>query len=176
MSIPGGVRRLVLTVHVVTAVGWLGAVAAYLPLAVVALTSQDPGIVRSAYVGMDLVVRYVIVPLSLASLASGLLQSLLGRWGVVRHYWVVFKLAINVFSVGILLLYVGSLESYTDVAAGAGTLSTADLLHLRDPTHVFHATIAMLLLLAATVLAVYKPRGLTPLGVRRQRQERAARA
>jgi hypothetical protein len=52
------------------------------------------------------------------------------------------------------------------------TLSSADLGLLRSPTAVVHAGLALLLLLAATALAVYKPRGRTRYG-RRQHQERS---
>jgi len=41
---------------------------------------------------------------------------------------------------------------------------------------VLHASAAMLLLVVATALSVYKPRGVTPYGWRKQHEERKRRA
>lgn len=69
-------RKFVLTAHIVSSVGWLGAVAAFLALAVAGLSGQDAQKVRAAYIAMDLIGWLVIVPCSLASLLTGLVQSL----------------------------------------------------------------------------------------------------
>ncbi|HEU4747191.1 MAG TPA: hypothetical protein VFS56_01730, partial [Gemmatimonadaceae bacterium] len=61
--------------------------------------------------------RFVIVPLTLASLLTGLVQSLGTEWGVFRHYWVVFKLLINVFSTIVLLMYIRTVGYFATVAA-----------------------------------------------------------
>jgi hypothetical protein len=45
---------------------------------------------------------------------------------------------------------------------------------VRSVSPVLHAALALLLLLTATTLAVYKPRGMTPYGQRKQREQRAA--
>jgi ABC-type nickel/cobalt efflux system permease component RcnA len=80
-------RKLVLTAHITFSVGWLGAVAVFLALAIAGLTSRDPQMVRAAYSAMELTARFVIVPLAIASLFSGLIQSLGTPWGLFRHYW-----------------------------------------------------------------------------------------
>ena len=89
-----------------------------------------------------------------------------------RHYWVLFKLLINVFANIVLLMYMPTLDYFSGIAADA-TLSSGDLLLLRDPSPVLHASLALLLLLVAVVLAVYKPRGMTRYGARKQRDQRA---
>ena len=45
------------------------------------------------------------MPLCFASLFSGLVQSLGTEWGLFRHYWVLFKLLINVLPTALLLLH-----------------------------------------------------------------------
>jgi len=65
-------RKFTLTAHVVLSVGWLGAVVAYLALAVAGLTSDTPLTVRAAFLSMDLIGWYVIVPFALAAWAAGL--------------------------------------------------------------------------------------------------------
>jgi hypothetical protein len=163
-------RKLALTAHVTSSVGWLGAVAGFLALAVAGLTSQDAGTVRAAYLAMELMGWFVLVPLALASLLTGLVQSVGTQWGLFRHYWVVFKLLINLFATIVLLLYTQTLSSLADVAET--TFSSDDLGVLRSPSPVLHAGAALLLLLVATTLALYKPRGLTPYGQRRHEQGR----
>ncbi|HEX6269262.1 MAG TPA: hypothetical protein VFZ43_03425, partial [Anaerolineales bacterium] len=68
MILTPGLRKFVRTAHVTFTVGWLGAVAAFLALAVAGLTGQDAQMVRATYVAMELITRFVIVPLSLAPL------------------------------------------------------------------------------------------------------------
>ena len=74
-------RKTALTAHVVASVGWLGAVIAFLALSVLGLASNDPEVVRSAYITMEAAGWWVLVPLSVASLVTGLIQALGTRWG-----------------------------------------------------------------------------------------------
>jgi uncharacterized membrane protein len=159
------VRKLVLTAHVTASVGWLGAVAGFLALSVVGLTSGDAETARGAYLVMEPAAWFVLVPLALASLLTGLVQALGTTWGLFRHYWVLFKLLINVLATLVLLTYMETFRVLAEVAADP----SADLSVVRNPSPTLHAVAALLLLLAATTLAVYKPRGLTPYGRRKQR-------
>jgi hypothetical protein len=111
------------------------------------------------------------LPLSLASLVTGLICSLGSTWGLFRHYWVLFKLLINLVATIVLLLYMQTLDDLGDVAAAA-TLPSRGLRGLRDPSPTLHAGAALLLLLVATTLAIYKPRGMTRHGQRKQHQQR----
>jgi len=166
---PPRLRRLVLTAHITASVGWLGAVACFLALAVVGLTSQDPQTVRGAYLVMEPAAWYLLVPLALTSLLTGILQSLGTTWGLFWHYWVLFKLLINLVATIVLLTY---METFALMAAVAADPS-ADLGEVRNPSPALHAALALLLLVVATVLAVYKPRGMTSYGQRKQHQRRA---
>ncbi len=162
------VRKFALTAHVTSSVGWLGAVAGFLALAVAGLTSEDPQLVRAAYLTMEVTAWFVLVPLALTSLVTGLVQSLGTTWGLFRHYWVLFKLLINVFATIVLLIYMETFSLMADVAADP----SADLGMVRNASPVLHAALALLLLLVAIVLGVHKPRGLTPYGRRKQQEQR----
>lgn len=163
MTMTPRVRRLALTAHVTASVGWLGAVAAFVGLAVVGMTGHDTQTVRGAYVVMEPAAWFVLVPLAFASLVTGLVQALGTAWGLFRHYWVVFKLLINVVATTVLLIYMETFSAMADVAANP----SADLAAVRNASPLLHAIAALLLLLAATTLAVYKPRGMTPFGRKR---------
>jgi hypothetical protein len=158
-----GLRKFALTAHVISSVGWLGAVAVFLALTVIGLTSQDAQTVRGAYLVMEPGAWFVLVPLAFASLLTGLVQALGTTWGLFRHYWVLFKLLINVVSTVVLLMYMETFRLMADVAADP----SADLGAVRSASPMLHAGAALLLLLAATTLAVYKPRGMTRYGRRK---------
>src|SRR5207253_218756 len=102
MMMTAGLRKFALTTHITSSVGWLGSVAAFLALSIAGLRSLDSQVVRSAYLGMHLTTWYVIVPLCLASLFTGLVEGLGTPWGLFRHYWVVTKLLLTVFATIIL--------------------------------------------------------------------------
>lgn len=166
MTMTPGLRKLALTAHVTSTVGWLGAIAGFLALAIAGLTSRDVQTVRGAYLAMELTGWYVLVPLCVASLATGLVISLGTPWGLFRHYWVLIKFLITVLSALILFMYTRTLSHLGDLAADM-TLSIDDL---RNPSPVLHAGLALLALLVATTLSVYKPRGMTRYGRRKERE------
>lgn len=168
MTLSPAVRKLVLTGHVVASVGWLGAVAGTLALAVAGVASESEPTVRAVYPAMEIVAAYLLVPLSLASLLTGLMQSLGTKWGLFRHYWVVAKLVINVTASVVLLMYLQTLASLADQATSAAPVEG-----LRSASPVLHAGAALALLVVAAVLSVFKPRGLTRYGWRQQQRRRA---
>ena len=169
MTMTRGLRKFVLTAHITFAVGWLGAVAGFLVLAVAGLTSQDTQTVRAAYLAMELIARFVIVPLSFAPLLTGPVLSLGTPWGLFRHYWILAKLLITILSTLILLVHMQPITHLSRVAAER-TLSSADL--GMQIQMVVASGLALLALLVATALGVYKPRGMTPYGWRKQYEER----
>lgn len=166
-----GLRKFALTAHVTSSVGWLGAVAGFLALAVAGLTSQDAERARAAYLAMELTGWFVIVPLSFASPLTGLVQSLGTTWGLFRHYWVLIKFLITIPATILLLLHMQPVGHLARVVEET-TLSRGDLAGLRIQL-VADAGAALLVLFIATTLSVYKPRGMTPYGRRKQYEERA---
>lgn len=172
MSMGPGVRNLSLTAHVVSSVGWLGAVAAFLALSAAGLTASSPLVVRAVYVAAQVITWAVIVPLSVASVVTGLAQSLGTPWGLLRHYWVIFKLLLTAAAALLLLLHTQPIGYVADAAA-SGTLAPGDL-HAVRVQLLFDACAALAVLLTTTALSVFKPRGITPYGWRKQREQRVA--
>lgn len=161
-----GLRRAILTLHVTTSVGWLGATGVVLVLGVVGWASPDIDLARAALLVLEPITSYVVLPLAVASLLIGVVQSLGSPWGLFRHYWVLFKLLINLLALAILVMYLDTVRGLAAVAADPAS-SIANVREVAiSPT--LHALLAMLALLAATVLAVYKPRGRTGYGRRKQ--------
>jgi hypothetical protein len=174
MIMTAGIRKLALTSHITASVGWLGSVAAFLALAIAGLASPESEIVRAAYIGMHLTTWYVIVPLCVASLLTGVIEGLGTPWGLFRHYWVVTKLLLTVLATAILLVHTQPIDRVARFALQSA-LASSDLRQLRIQL-VGDASAALFVLLATTILSVYKPWGMTPYGMRRQFEESNGRA
>lgn len=163
------VRKTPLFGHVATSVGWLGAVLAYVGLDVTAATSQDVQLVRGAYLAMDVTVSTAIVPLALATVVIGLLTAWNSPWGVLRHYWVLAKLLLTLVATAVLLLEVQTIQALADTA---GTV--------RDPRELGgtlpHSIGGSIVLLVVTALSMFKPKGLTRYGWRKQQEQRRTRS
>ena len=170
MAFAPALRRFTFTTHVTSSVGWVGAVVVFLALAAIGLTSQDERTVRGAYLVMAPAAWFVLVPLAHTALFSGIALALGTPWGLIRHYWVALKLVITVFSTVILLIYMGTFRQMAGVAADP----VVELGLVRNPSPLLHAILALALLLAATVLAIYKPFRMTPYGTRWQIRARMA--
>lgn len=168
---PPGLRKLALSAHLTLSVGWIGAVAAYTALDVTAATSQDPPTLRAAYLGMGLIAGSVIVPLAIASLLTGLVMSIGTKWGLFRHWWVVISLLLTIFATLVLMVETQTINAFAAMAADP-TTSSDDLRSMGSTlVHSVGGTVVLVVVLA---LNVYKPRGLTPYGWRKQREERSA--
>src|SRR5258708_37284781 len=96
--------KFVLTSHITFSVGWFGAVAVFLALAITGATNPNSQLARSVYPAMELSGWFVIVPCCLASLFTGIVQSLGTKWGLFKHYWILAKLLLTIFAtIGLLL-------------------------------------------------------------------------
>lgn len=161
-------RQCTFTTHITCSLGWVGAVIAFLALAVIGVTSDDEVTVRGAYLVMAPAAWFVLVPLAHASLLTGIALSLGTAWGLFRHYWVLLKLLITVFATAVLLIYMGTFRQMAGVAADP----VVDLADVRNASPIVHSALALILLLVATVLGVYKPLGMTAYGSRKQDAQR----
>ena len=154
-------RRALLTAHIVFSVGWIGAVASFLALNIVALTTAREELARSMYVAMNVTGLYVIVPASVLTVISGIWQSLATQWGIWRHRWVATKLVLGIVATIALLLH-----QFTAVRTAAQHAEQGMDAHAFGVQLVADASLASVLLLVATILSVFKPWGLTRYGQR----------
>jgi hypothetical protein len=170
-------RKFALSAHLACSVGWIGAVIAYLAFGVAAATGGDDQTERAAWIAMDLAGWYVIVPLALASLLTGIAMGLGTRWGLVRHYWVLFSLALTTFATVVLLLHMPGVSQVADVARQVGSAGVDSIdPHLYDRLgegDLLHPGLGLVVLLTIQVLNVYKPPGMTRYGRRKQQEQRA---
>lgn len=171
MRFDAATRKAVLTAHMVASLGWMGAVAGFIVLDVTTVASDDEATLRACYIGMDLLTNLAIVPLAFAALVSGVILALGTTWGLFRHYWVLISLLLTLVATAVLLVQVPVIGHRAELARDPLT-SPADLAAMG---HLLpHSIGGTLVLLFITVLNVYKPRGVTPYGWRKENEQDAS--
>lgn len=159
------IRKFALTVHIIVSVGWFGVVAGFLILAIFGLTSQNIQTMQAAYIANGMLTTFVIVPLCVASLLTGIVSSVGTDWGLFRHYWVLLKLVITAVSTLILFVHTQPIGVLADVARSAMINPNLQRMQIQM---VVASGATLVVLIVLTALSVYKPRGLTPFGQRKQ--------
>jgi hypothetical protein len=167
MIMTARLRKFALTAHLTCSVGWIGAVIAYLALVVAALTSPDSRTLLAVWIAMEVIGWYVIIPLALAALLSGLVMALGTPWGLFRHYWVVLSLVLTILATVVLLAHMQTVSNVASMAAETPSAAVGAL-----SGELVHAGVGLLVLLVVQVLNMYKPRGMTPYGQRKQQEQR----
>jgi hypothetical protein len=149
MKLPPRWRKLVLTVHVITAVAWLGVDLTMLTFGIAGLAGADPDLV---YPAQSLIGRVLFTPLSALVWLIGVVNALLTPWGLVKHWWVLVKLLLTTL---MLCLVVFSLyPALSDAGTLAGDLPSRDRINM-----VVAPSVSSTLLIIATALSTYKPWG-----------------
>ena len=148
-------RKLLLIVHVVAAVSLIGADLVLLALGISGTRGADP---LTVYPAASLVASWLIAPLVVVALGTGVLQAVLSQWGLLRYWWVTIKLAATVVFTGIVLfVLVPRLAASSDDATAAETFTRAE----RLPLAIIPA-LAITVLVGLVSLAIVKPRWRLP--------------
>jgi|Tabmets5t2r1_1033131.scaffolds.fasta_scaffold13168_1 Predicted integral membrane protein (DUF2269) len=167
-------RKLTLTIHIISAIGWIGVDFVLFVFAFTGLTSDDPSTIAICYQAIEMFAVVLLVPLGLLSLATGLLLGWGSKYGILRYHWVLWKLILNLVltTLVVVLLRPGVNEAADLVTESPGTIP--DQLEQARANLIFPPTVSITVLTFATVLAVYKPWGRTGYGRRRLEEERRA--
>ena len=165
-------RKLVLTLHVGTSVGWLGAAIAMTVLLVAGLVTRNPALRHSAFTFMHVYDLAIMIPLGYLSLITGVLLSVGTNWGLLKHWWIVTKLVLTVA----VLVFAGVFTSGWVLEAVARTAedSVADLGTLAVQL-VANVVAFNIVFWTNTTVSVFKPWGLTPRGQRKLAQQTATK-
>ncbi|MGX2995935.1 DUF2269 domain-containing protein [Streptomyces sp. JNUCC 64] len=158
MKLSRRARRAVLVLHVVFSAGWLGLSLALLALALTAVVTDAPGTVAASYRSMAVFTDWLIVPLSLTTLATGLALSLGTAWGLLAHRWIATKffLTLAATTASVFALRPEVSETAARAATGERITGTLDL--------VFPPAVSLGTYVFMAVISVLKPWGLTRRG------------
>jgi len=150
-------RKGVLLVHVASAGVWLGIDVVMGVLVFRALLSDDDRTKALSFQALELVAVGPLLATGLVCLASGLLLALSSRYGLVRYWWVVAKLVLNLILTALVLVALAP-----EVAAHAEQARQFDAglpVPLEVGQLIFPPIVSPAALLVAMVLAVFKPWG-----------------
>jgi hypothetical protein len=160
-----GWRKFALTLHLVFSVGWIGTVIAYLVLVIAAMTTLDEQLLRATWASMELIGQFAIVPLALLSFVTGLIMALFTKWGLFRHYWVIFSLVLTLFAVIVLWQHFEPLQYFAgQTVHHVSEMDKIAMIRAGLSSELLHAGVGLLVLLVVQVLNTYKPQGTTPWG------------
>ncbi|RBM05546.1 DUF2269 domain-containing protein [Streptomyces sp. PT12] len=162
------VRRGLLVAHVVVSVGWLGLTLCLLVLGIAGAVSGSEATAEAAYRAMKIFGDWLLAPLALLTLGTGVVLSLGTHWGLVRHRWVLVKFVLTLITTAASLLALrGGIDAAAaEVAAGRRVTDGAGL--------IVPPGVALACYLFMTAISVLKPWGTTRWG-RRAREARASR-
>ncbi|MCX5387597.1 DUF2269 domain-containing protein [Streptomyces sp. NBC_00083] len=155
-------RRGWLVAHIAVSVSWLGLTLGLLALGITACTTDSPAMTEAAYRAMKVFGDWLVVPIALVSLGTGVVLSLGTRWGLARHHWVWVKFWLTLVT---LCLSAFSLRPEIN---GAVTAGVPDISLVAAPVVSSSAYFFM------TAVSVLKPWGLTSRGRKHRAQERKA--
>jgi membrane protease YdiL (CAAX protease family) len=161
-------RKAVLTIHIAAAVALLGTSSGLLIAAAYAATRGDPRQAHTLYELMRLSTYSLGIPFSFIALGAGAFLGRTSKWGIVRYWWVLSKLALLLATIAFGALLTGpsidtALEETAPGGAGGGEARW---------TLVGAVAAQIALVLSATVLAVFKPGGPRRRRRNRSRKER----
>jgi hypothetical protein len=155
--------KLLLTAHIIVAVGWLGIVTAKLVVGIGAVTSDATAATTArAMAALDIAFPFLVI----GTAVTGVALSLGTRRGLLRHYWVTTKIVLGVTVIATTFAIGDGLARQALATPGsgpAGEEAATPLASLSEPVNLLIALSVThaLMLTAATVLSVYKPWGTT---------------
>ncbi|UJW29156.1 hypothetical protein L3Q67_28455 [Saccharothrix sp. AJ9571] len=154
-------RKTVVVAHVVSSVGWLGLTLGNLVLAVTGVNATDPARQHAAFLAMAMLGETLLVPISLAAFASGLVLSLGTKWGLFRHRWVVAKFALTLIAV--VLTPLSSVPGLRELGAVVAAAPADQLIDTGEYAFGLLAAgcVSSGMYLACVILTAFKPGGRT---------------
>ncbi|MEV5695298.1 hypothetical protein [Micromonospora globbae] len=152
-------RKVWLTLHVGIGVGWLGVATGMLALAIIGATADTHETQHGAYLMLHRFDLLLAIPSAFLSIITGVVVSLGTPWGLLRHWWVLAKLAIAL-ALPLLASFEGPWIEELEARSADGVIETGTTgLLLTGAMGLFAA-----LLWTAVILSVFKPGGRTRWG------------
>jgi hypothetical protein len=145
--------RTALTAHILSSVGWFGTALMIAFCALAAAGSGDPGLSHALFRTIE-IAPWLSVPLGILAVATGAVLGVGTKWGLIRHWWVVVKIAIALAVLATDPLLIATAAHRAAVSGHA-------------PSWLYGPTLAHVVVLTlATLLSVFKLGGRTPRGRR----------
>lgn len=153
-------RRAFLVVHVAASAGWPGLTLGLLALAVTAATTESGPMIEATCRSMKVFTDWLVIPVALLTLISGLVLSLRTKWGLARHRWVYTKFWLTLITItaSLFALRPAVNNAVDTISSGTPLTEPRDL--------VMGPAVSLTTYIFMTVISVLKPWGLTRRGRR----------
>lgn len=151
------VRKLVLLLHIMSAGIWLGLDVAMATAIFTALNTDDHQLTAALFQGLETITVIPLLATGLVCLITGLFLGWGSRYGVVRYWWVLIKLILNLILTALVLF---ALNSGVQEVGAYGAQLAADPSATADVSNIIYPPIVSpTALTIAMLLAVFKPWG-----------------
>ncbi|MCW2919815.1 MAG: hypothetical protein JWN52_7883 [Actinomycetia bacterium] len=164
---PARVRKIVLVLHVISSVGWLGLTTGNLVLAITGMTTGSPDEQHAAYRVMGILGDLLLIPISLTAFVTGVLLALGTPWGLFRHRWVVVKFWLTLIAV--VLTPLSLLPGIHDAIAAVSNTPADQLADTGGAGRglIYAGCVSLSMYTTSVVLSIFKPWNRTAFGKRK---------
>jgi hypothetical protein len=157
-------RQALVAFHAVTSAAWLGVAVMFVALSGLALSAANVRDAQTIYETMAFFDQTMLPMATMAATTSGFALGVTTQWGIVRHWWVLIKVVLSFAVLGIAFGFLhDALERAAAEAADLAAVGGA----VADVTSSGQVVLggfmlALVSLVGAMLLSLYKPRGMTP--------------
>ncbi len=149
-------RKGVLVAHIVAAGAWIGLDVMLGVLVFTPLLTSDAAVAALCYQVLPLLLWPILLS-GLTCLVTGVVLGAGTHHGLVRYWWVLVKLVLNIVLTSLVVVLLG--PAMDDAAEAGRRLAAGDPVGVDLANLVFPPIVSGTSLVVATVLAVYKPWG-----------------
>lgn len=166
LMMPPRPRKVMLVIHVVVSVAWIGLDACLLVLGVTGVATSDPALSRAAYLALGQLGGTISVPIAIAALATGIALAAGTRWGLVRYRWVLVSLVLTILMTGAVVFALSPIlhDAAANAAAAHGPIAAA--VGRERIALIVAPSVAIILLSTVAAINIVKPWGRTRWGAR----------
>lgn len=154
-------RKWLLVLHLLFSAIMLGVASAFLILSITAASTSDDGVLKACYSSMHVLAKTSVRASTIGAVVTGIMLSVLTRWGLFRFYWIIVKEGLTLLSIvlGPIGMYVLRLKAVKLTSAeGLGALDNPAF-QVNDERLLAGIVLQIISLVAMFVISVFKPWG-----------------
>jgi hypothetical protein len=169
------VRKIVLVLHVVSSVSWLGLSIGYLTLGITAVVTDRPERQHAMFLALGVLGDMLLLPISWTAFLTGLLLAVGTHWGLFQHVWVLVKFALTL--VAVVLIPLNLLQGIHAMVVAVEHTAVGQLTDVGGGTInglLSAGCMSSSMYITCVVLSIFKPWGRTGYGTRKMAGRPAA--
>lgn len=150
-------RKSVLLIHIMSAGAWIGIDVVMAVFVFTSILTKDDQLRALCYRALEVFTVWPLLTTGLVCLLTGLVLGLGSKYGLVRYWWVLVKLVLNLLLTALVLLSLRG--GVAELAEEGRRLEAGEPLTIGVSDMVYPPIVSPTALVIAMVLAVFKPWG-----------------